>query len=65
LPFVLVLCGYAFILLIDKVIIDAHSHSGGHGHVHEPKHKKNVSNSEPKINEPLVDEDKVSQIFNI
>ena len=26
LPFVLVLAGYGFILLIDKVIIDAHQH---------------------------------------
>jgi len=26
LPFVLVLAGYALILLIDKVIIDSHSH---------------------------------------
>lgn len=29
LPFVLVFVGYAFILLIDKVLIDAHS---GHDH---------------------------------
>ena len=28
LPFVLVVCGYAFILLIDKVIIDSHSQIG-------------------------------------
>ena len=29
----LVVCGYAFILLIDKVIIDSHSHIGhDHGH---------------------------------
>ena len=27
LPFVLVLAGYALILLIDKVIIDSHSHA--------------------------------------
>ena len=32
LPFVLVVCGYAFILLIDKVIIDSHSSLIGHVH---------------------------------
>ena len=35
LPFVLVVCGYAFILLIDKVIIDSHSSHIGHSHVHK------------------------------
>ena len=38
LPFVLVLAGYAFILLLDKVMISSHSHgSGGNdndGHAH-------------------------------
>ena len=40
LPFVLVVCGYAFILLIDKVIIDSHSHGDLQGN-------KNNSNEEP------------------
>lgn len=31
----LVFCGYAFILLIDKVLIDAH---GGSGHNHNKGH---------------------------
>lgn len=32
LPFVLVLGGYAFILLLDKVLISAHSHSNEEHH---------------------------------
>ena len=42
LPFVLVFAGYAFILLVDKVMFDSHSlfdhgHGHGHGHGHEEK----------------------------
>ena len=38
LPFALVFVGYAFILLIDKVIFDTHSLVGqhDHGHLHDP-----------------------------
>lgn len=32
LPFVLVLGGYAFILLLDKVLISSHTHSNEEGH---------------------------------
>ncbi len=40
LPFILVFCGYTFILLVDKVMFDSHAlfgghdHGGGHGHGH-------------------------------
>lgn len=38
LPFALAFAGYAFILLIDKVVFDTHSLVGEHhhGHVHDP-----------------------------
>ncbi|CAI2373214.1 unnamed protein product [Moneuplotes crassus] len=43
LPFVLTFVGYAFILLIDKVIFDTHSllgdHQHGHGHAIDTEHK--------------------------
>ena len=39
LPYILVFCGYTFILLVDRVMFDSHSlfdHGhGGHGHGHE------------------------------
>ncbi len=39
LPFILVFCGYTFILLVDKVMFDSHAlfdhgHGDGHGHGH-------------------------------
>lgn len=43
LPFILVFCGYTFILLVDKVMFDSHAlfdhgHGGGHGHGHGHGH---------------------------
>mmetsp|Transcript_217 Transcript_217/g.203 ORF Transcript_217/g.203 Transcript_217/m.203 type:complete len:166 (-) Transcript_217:718-1215(-) len=38
LPFALAFVGYAFILLIDKVIFDTHSLMGDHGHAHGHSH---------------------------
>lgn len=32
LPFMLVFCGYTFILLVDKVMFDSHALFGGHDH---------------------------------
>lgn len=34
LPFMLVFCGYTFILLVDKVMFDSHALFGGHDHGH-------------------------------
>jgi hypothetical protein len=34
LPFLLVVLGYTFILIIDKVLFDAHDILDGHGDVH-------------------------------
>jgi zinc transporter ZupT len=50
LPFALAFGGYAFILLIDKVIFDTHSLVGEHhgGHTHDPAQQQfagNVKNS--------------------
>ncbi|CAI2372605.1 unnamed protein product [Moneuplotes crassus] len=42
LPFALAFVGYAFILLIDKVIFDTHSLVDGHGHGSSPKIIPNV-----------------------
>lgn len=42
LPFMLAFIGYTIILLLDKVLFDAHAafdlhgHGGGHGHSHDP-----------------------------
>lgn len=47
----LVLCGYAFILLIDKVVIDAHG-AEGHGH-DQGKHKKHVKHEVTENNPPV------------
>jgi hypothetical protein len=43
LPFILVFCGYTFILLVDKVMFDSHAlfdhgHGDGHGHGHGHGH---------------------------
>ena len=43
LPFILVFCGYTFILLVDKVMFDSHAlfdhgHGDGHGHGHGDSH---------------------------
>ncbi len=45
LPFILVFCGYTFILLVDKVMFDSHAlfdhghgHRHGHGHGHSHDH---------------------------
>lgn len=47
LPFALVFVGYAFILLIDKVIFDTHSLVGEHhhGHVHDPVQANFINNA--------------------
>jgi len=44
LPYVLVFCGYAFILMVDKVMFDSHAlihhdHGDGHDHAHGHEHK--------------------------
>jgi hypothetical protein len=42
LPFVLVFCGYSFILLIDRVMFDSHAlfehEHGDEGHGHDKEH---------------------------
>ena len=38
LPFMLVFCGYTFILLVDKVMFDSHALFGGHDHGHGHGH---------------------------
>jgi hypothetical protein len=55
LPFVLVFCGYAFILLIDKVIIDAHGSYGGHGPKNDNEGERKEIDTE-KINNAINDE---------
>ena len=50
LPFVLVFAGYAFILLLDKVLIDNHSHGDNEDNIHShdennPFETEAVSNS--------------------
>lgn len=43
LPYLLMFCGYAFILMVDKVMFDSHAllhhdHGDGHGHGHGHDH---------------------------
>jgi zinc transporter 1/2/3 len=58
LPYFMVFIGYAFILLIDKVIFDSHSAEGGHDHFRDSImksnrdsiHSRQRSNSQNEVN---------------
>ena len=48
LPFMLVFCGYTFILLVDKVMFDSHALFGGHDHGHGHGHGEEEGHNHEK-----------------